>query len=109
MAVYVDNVAHRYRGMLMCHLWSPCLGELLRMVDAIDVDRKWIQAPPKASWIHFDISKGRKARAIAAGAILTDRYGPVEHVARMNGDTKKLQQIEAIRARRRASSPPGTG
>ena len=100
MTVYVDDVVHRYRGMHMCHMWSPCLGELLRMADTIGVQRKWIQYPPSAFWVHFDISAGRKAKAIKAGAVLTDRYGPLEHVARLQGDTAKLAQIEQRRQRR---------
>ena len=63
---------------------ADSLPELLAMVDAIGVARKWLQRPPKASWEHFDISLGKKALALAAGAKLTDRYGPSEHVARLD-------------------------
>jgi hypothetical protein len=51
----------------------------------------------------------KKELAIAAGAVLTDRYGPVEHLARLNIATghpesvaygiRKLEQIAASRAR----------
>lgn len=100
MAVYVDDVRHRYGRMIMCHCWADSLDELLAMVDRIGVDRKWLQQPPKASWVHFDISLSMKAKAIAAGAILTDRYGPAEHCARLKGDQKMLDWIAARRARR---------
>jgi hypothetical protein len=100
MTVYVDDVVHRYGRMHMCHMWSPCLGELVKMADIIGVSRKWIQAPPHASWVHFDVSKAAKAKALAAGAVLTDRYGPLEHVARLKGDTAKLEQIKRRRQRR---------
>jgi len=83
--------------MVMCHLWADTEAELLTMVDRIGVQRKWIQRPPKASWLHFDISLAKKALAIKAGAILTDKYGPVEHLAKLRGDNRKLQQIKNVR------------
>lgn len=98
MACYVDDVRHAYGRMVMCHLWADSLDELLLMVDKIGVQRRWLQQPPKASWVHFDISLGKKAAAIRHGAILTDKYGPVEHVARLRGDQNKLDQIAACRA-----------
>lgn len=79
MAVYVDDVEHQYGRMKMCHMWADTLDELLAMADAIGVARKWLQQPPKASWVHFDIAKSKKAVAIENGAILTDKYGPVYH------------------------------
>lgn len=92
MSVYVDDVRHGFGRMVMCHLWGDTLDELLAMVDTIGVQRKWIQGHPtlsfgkhrKASWVHFDIALSKKALAIDAGAILTDRFGPVEHIARLD-------------------------
>ncbi len=117
MAVYVDDVRHPFGNMVMCHLWADTLPELLAMVDRIGVARKWIQGHAElsigkaknASWVHFDIALSKKALAIKAGAILTDKYGPVEHTARLNiatGDPKlvaygnrKLEMIASVRAR----------
>lgn len=98
MTVFVDDVRHRYGRMVMCHLWADTLDELTAMADRIGVARKWLQQPPKASWVHFDISLGKKALAIAAGAVLTDRYGPVEFLARRHGDAAKLETIARCRA-----------
>lgn len=84
MTVYVDDVKHPFGRMIMCHMWADSEAELLAMADRIGVARKWIQRPPKASWVHFDISLGMKAKALAAGAVLTDKYGPVEHVAKLD-------------------------
>jgi hypothetical protein len=89
MTVYVDDVRHQFGRMVMCHLWADSEAELLAMVDRIGVDRKWIQGHPTlsfgkhrdASWVHFDISLGMKAKAIAAGAVLTDMFGPMEFEA----------------------------
>lgn len=83
MSVYVDDVRHQFGNMVMCHLWADTEEELLAMVDLIGVKRRWIQRPPEASWVHFDISLGKKALAIRQGAVLTDKYGPVEHTARL--------------------------
>ena len=78
MTAFVDDVRHPFGRMVMCHMWADTLDDLLAMADRIGVQRKRLQQPPKASWIHFDSSLGKKAKAIAAGAVLTDRFGPVE-------------------------------
>ncbi len=100
MPVYVDDVRHQYGRMKMCHMWADTEDELHGMADLIGIARRWHQKPPKASWSHYDISLTKKALAIRNGAILTDRYGPVEFRARQRGDTAKIEQIAAIRARR---------
>lgn len=110
MAVYVDDAVHPYGRMLMCHCWADSEPELLAMMRDIGVDARWIQRPPKASWLHFDISKGKRALAIRLGAIPTDRYAPLEHVARLqiaSGDPGlvkigegRLSIIAECRARR---------
>jgi hypothetical protein len=103
VSVYVDDVRHRFGNMVMCHLWADTLDELLDMVDRIGVQRKWIQGHPtlsfgkhrNASWVHFDIAMSKKAMAIGAGAILTDKYGPVEHTARLDiasGDPQRAER-----------------
>ena len=83
MAVYVDPAQHQYGRMVMCHMWADDLEELLAMADRIGVARKWLQQPPKASWVHFDVAKSKRALAIQAGAIETDKFGPVEFTANL--------------------------
>lgn len=108
MTVYVDDVEHRFGRMLMCHLWSDSLDELLAFVDRLGVDRKWIQghqtlslpAAREASWVHFDISKSKKAKALFHGAVLTDQYGPALHTARLRHNQTMVNRIMAIRERR---------
>jgi hypothetical protein len=109
VTVYVDDVRHRYRLMIMCHMWSESVFDLMDMAQAIGVSCRWIQLPPKASWVHFDICLDKKRLALARGAVLTDRYGPVEHVAKLQlicGDEaaaisarRRIAQISQIRAR----------
>lgn len=97
MTVYVDDVRHAFGRMVMCHMWADSLEELLAMADRIGVQRRWLQQPPKASWVHFDISLGKKAFAIRAGAVLTDKYGPVEHTAKLDiasGDPQRVARGE---------------
>lgn len=91
MTVYVDDMRAALGRMIMCHMWADTLEELLAMADRIGVKRKWIQGHPdlsfgrhrRASWVHFDISHGRRLLAVRAGAIETDRYGPVLHTTRL--------------------------
>jgi hypothetical protein len=119
MSVYVDDVRLPFGRMIMCHMWADTVEELLEMADRIGVARKWIQGHPTLSfgkhrhalWVHFDISVGMKLKAIKAGAVMTDRYGPVEHVARLRlkdlslatearaREQARLDQIETMRAR----------
>ncbi len=69
MTVYVDDMRARFGRMVMCHMGADTLDELLVMADRIGVARKWLQQPPKASWVHFDIALSKRALAIAAGAV----------------------------------------
>ena len=94
MPVYVDNARIQWRGMLMSHLYADSLDELLRMVDRIGVARKWLQKPPKASWVHYDISEGKRRLAIVYGAIETDIFGPVEHCAKQDWNAGRITQDE---------------
>ena len=98
MPVYVDDVVHNYGRMKMCHMWADSMDELYAMVDIIGVNRRWLQQPPKASWVHFDICISKKKLAIQNGAILTDKYDPIEHVARLTGNAKKLEMVAKCRA-----------
>lgn len=65
--VYVDEARHPFGRMLMCHMMADSTEELLAMADRIGVARKWLQKPGTA-YEHFDISKSKRAEAIAAGA-----------------------------------------
>lgn len=92
MTVYVDDVRHEFGSMIMCHMWADNLDELFAMADNIGVQRKWLQGHPelslpkyrKASWVHFDIALSKKTLAIKQGAILTDKFGPTEHLSKLD-------------------------
>jgi hypothetical protein len=65
--VYIDNMNAPYRGMKMCHMIADSTEELLTMVDAIGVQRKWIQDAGTYNE-HFDICAVKKDKAIQLGA-----------------------------------------
>lgn len=105
MPVYVDDMRAPFGNMLMCHCWADSDEELLAMMRKIGVNTKWIQGHPElsfgkhreASWVHFDISLGKRALAVKHGAVETDRYGPVMHTARLRGDEESMQRYRSLR------------
>lgn len=106
MSVYVDNAKHPFGRLLMCHMWADTRAELFAMADRIGVQRRWFQRPAglgvagmDATWEHFDIAQSKRAMAVAAGAIETDKYGPTEHTARLKGDQQMLDSIAKLRAK----------
>lgn len=99
MTVYVDNARHPYGRMIMCHMWADTEEELHAIAAKLGLKRAWFQQPPKASWKHYDISLGVRAKAVAMGAQETDKYGPSEFVARQRGNAKMLERIEQCRQR----------
>lgn len=76
MTVFVDNMRAPYGRMVMCHMLSddPTDAELHAMADTIGVSRRWHQkaGTPHS---HYDIALSKRALALKAGAVETDRYG----------------------------------
>lgn len=99
MSVYVDPSLHHYGRMIMCHMWADTLGELLEMADKIGIERRHLRGPPKTSWTHFDVCKRKRALALRAGAVETDCYGPVYHVAKLGNNEECIRRIERLRER----------
>lgn len=91
MTVYIDDMDAGYGHMVMCHMLGDTDDELHAMADRIGVQRKWWQAPNKTSGSHYDISKGKKALALAAGAVQVT-----------------FRQAGAMNARRRVTGHLGT-
>ena len=83
MSVYIDKVNIRFGRMVMCHMIADSADELHAMADCIGVARRWFQDTSKASFPHYDVSLGKKAQAIAAGAIECDRNAFVAHIRRL--------------------------
>lgn len=72
MTVYIDDMylypVGKLGRMKMSHLIADTQTELLAMVDAIGVQRKWIQHAGEPGE-HFDIAMAKRKLAIAAGAM----------------------------------------
>jgi Protein of unknown function (DUF4031) len=83
MSVYVDNAFIRYGRMLMCHMIADTLPELYSMARELGLSSKWFQSYPKASFPHYDISKGVREKAVLLGAIEVDRKQLVGHMRRI--------------------------
>jgi hypothetical protein len=73
MSVYVDGSLYAYGRMIMCHMIADTPTELHAMATKIGVARRWFQAPPKASFWHYDIAKSKRTLAVQLGAITCDR------------------------------------
>lgn len=83
MSVYVDRAENNFGRMIMCHMLADTPEELHAMADSIGVARRWFQAPPKASFWHYDIAKSKRALALAFGAVDCDRDTFVAHLRRI--------------------------
>lgn len=80
MAVYVDDMAAPFGRMIMSHMIADSHEELLRMADALGLQRRWIQHAGTYRE-HFDVSRQKRAQAVRLGAIeVTQR----ELVAKLN-------------------------
>lgn len=82
MSVYVDSAFIPYGRMSMCHMLADTLPELHNMAHQLGLAPTWFQCPPKASFPHYDISKGVRAKAVALGAVEVDKRGLVEIMRR---------------------------
>jgi len=67
MTVYVDHAQIPFGRMLMNHMVADSTNELYAMVDAIGVQRKWIQKAGTCRE-HFDISDSKRELALQHGA-----------------------------------------
>lgn len=67
----------------MCHMIADGPDELHAMADRIGVARRWFQAPPKASFWHYDIAKSKRAHAVQLGAIECGRVAFVMNLRRI--------------------------
>jgi hypothetical protein len=101
MTVYVDDMCDHAIGqfgrMKMSHLFADTDEELHEMAARIGVARRWHQRPAaaggpgmNASWSHYDISKGKRALALAAGA------QPVKYGRELVDITRKIEERRSM-------------
>lgn len=78
MTCYVDKLrpfGWRIRGRETesCHLLADTLAELHEMAERIGLKRAWFQ--DKRSGKHYDLTPGKRAAAVASGAVELDDKG----------------------------------
>ena len=94
MSVYVDGAQNPFGRMIMSHMIGDTPQELHAMADRIGVARRWFQAPPKASFWHYDIAQSKRAIAVSCGAVECDRNAFVGHLRRIR-ESKVFELIGA--------------
>ncbi len=94
MSVYVDTARHPFRGYIMCHMIADNLAELHLMADRLGMERRWFQAPPKASHPHYDIPKHKRAQALALGAQEVGQRTALHYAARLGVEWAQAQADE---------------
>ncbi len=67
MTVYVDDMNHPFKGMIMSHMIADTDTELHAMADKIGMSRLRWQAPPHHA-SHYDIPQHMKVLALQYGA-----------------------------------------
>jgi hypothetical protein len=106
MPVYVDPLLEHgwvLRGHKVgsCHMIADTLDELHAMAHDIGMKISWFQAPPKASFPHYDLTKRRRDAAIAAGAIALERLPFVTKMRELRPSQVTPLARERVRRRRR--------
>jgi hypothetical protein len=93
MMIFVDPTRSE-----TCHCWSDLdLQELVEFAWKLGIDGHSIQKPPMARWLHVDLTREQRSRALRLGAIGTDQYGSLEFRAQQEGDDSTLKAIEQSR------------
>jgi hypothetical protein len=77
MTVYVDDAIWDWQGRKWCHLLADDIDELHRFANAIGLHRISYQGPPSTNNPHYDITGFERSRALALGAVASDRSGIV--------------------------------
>ena len=115
MTVYVDNMHESTLGHFktrsgrtykMSHMIADSDEELHAMADKIGVDRRWFQKPGTPGR-HYDITKTKRAEAIAAGAVEITMQQAALMCAhrRVTGQLCTPEEADAMRAARGRPAP----
>jgi hypothetical protein len=86
VSVYIDPqmpclISRAWRWRTSCHMFADTLDELHAFATRIGLRREWFQNKPRpdgSSFPHYDLNEGRRAKAVAAGAVELDRRAAVE-------------------------------
>ena len=85
MAAYVDEAIWQRYGRNWCHLLADDIDELHRFARMLGLHRVSYQGPPKTPHPHYDITAVERSRAIAYGAMPSDRTAIVMIVRKLRG------------------------
>lgn len=88
MAVYIDNAMIKWGRGKWSHMTADTMDELHDMAKRIGMRREWFQ--DKRHHQHYDVTKSRRDRAIACGAIPLSTREYARKVMRMTGRDKSL-------------------
>lgn len=89
MTVYVDGlVNHGWRLGPSCHLIGETEGELHRLAARCGLQRRWFQAPPRASFPHYDLTESRRRIAVELGAVELERKAFVEKMREIRAKSR---------------------
>ena len=80
----------------MCHMTADSLCELHDMARRLAMKRDWFQAPPKASFPHYDIPERRREMAIIYGAIEVDNRTCLYFAARLGLEWASMEGEEKL-------------
>jgi Protein of unknown function (DUF4031) len=94
VTVYVDDMFRPARvgrvNGVWCHMSADTLDELHEMAALIGMRREWFQ-PGRHP--HYDVTKSRRAAAVAAGAVETDQR-TLARIARTLGATPPARSLK---------------
>lgn len=89
MAVYVDAEMIEWRGKKWCHLVADTLEELHSFGFRLRLKRAWFQE--KARYPHYDVTAGKRLRALQLGAIPADRRTIIDCAKRLQAELNSVQ------------------
>ena len=92
MSILVDQALIRHRGRAWCHMVAESVEELHSFAAKLGLKREWFQH--RTLYPHYDLTESVRRKAIALGAVESDKRRVVECAKRL-----RLQLNEAARAR----------
>ncbi|MGD0958782.1 MAG: DUF4031 domain-containing protein [Methylomonas sp.] len=86
MAVYVDNELIEWHGQLWCHLVADSLEELHKFAKKLGLRKSWFQS--QSAYPHYDVTKNMRSKALALGAIESDRATIIWSAKKLQAEMK---------------------
>jgi hypothetical protein len=95
MAVYVDEIMacipnKNWKWTKACHLVADTLDELHLFAAKLGLKRAWFQNNPRLP--HYDLTEGRRKKAVELGAVEIDRKGLAARMKRLQNAAYNLKE-----------------